>query len=91
MLAHLIELAVVRFSKPQLRVGEGTRATHAESLSELVQQLGAYMHSRFRLPHRWHGVFPLHFIFRLRKHDISLGDCDEIQMMTGAITACTHC
>ena len=36
---------------------------------KLLQQLGAYKHSNDRLPQRWHGVCPLHLIFR-RLHSL---------------------
>ena len=39
------------------------------SLKLEVQQLGAYTQSRARLPQRWHGVWPLHLIFR-RLHSL---------------------
>ena len=41
----------------------------SDSLKPLVQQFGAYWQSRLRLPHRWHGVLPLHLILR-RLHSL---------------------
>lgn len=48
---------------------------------KLLQQLGAYMHSRLRFPQRWHGVCPLHLIFR-RLHSllvVRLASLDAIE------------
>jgi len=41
----------------------------SESLKLFEQQFGAYRQARLRFPHRWHGVSPLHLIFR-RLHSL---------------------
>lgn len=41
------------------------QVTHSSDSLKLLQQFGAYRHSRLRFPQRWHGVCPLHLIFLL--------------------------
>lgn len=50
-----------------------------ESLKPL-QQFGAYTHSRLRFPHRWQGVWPLHFIFRRLHYAMSVEHCKWTSM-----------
>lgn len=66
-----------------MKVGQGI-ATHSESL-KLLQQLGAYRHSSWRLPQRWHGVWPLHLILRL-----GFGQHELAHVSAGG-TFCTRC
>ena len=46
--------------------------TYSESLKLLVQQFGAYIHSKDMFPHLWQGVSPLHLILR-RLHSLLPG------------------
>lgn len=59
---------------------------HSESL-KLLQQLGAYVHSSWRLPQRWQGVWPLHLILRLEESQRSGGGLRA----ASDSTSCTRC
>jgi hypothetical protein len=51
--AHYTELAVLTGQK---RPRSARGKTYSESLKPLLQQFGAYRHSSWRFPHRWHGT-----------------------------------
>jgi hypothetical protein len=66
MRRHLLEFATAR--SVAVLVFMRFLNTNSDSL-KLLQQFGAYWHSRLRLPQRWQGVWPLHLILR-RLHSL---------------------
>jgi hypothetical protein len=66
MRRHLLELTTVWLVTWCIHLR--LLATNSDSL-KLLQQFGAYWHSRLRLPQRWQGVWPLHLILR-RLHSL---------------------
>ena len=61
----------------------------SDSLKELAQQFGAYWHERFRLPQRWQGVWPLHFILR-RLHSLLFSRCQPLPLLHPILFSSSH-
>ena len=63
---HMLESAP---GQPSAAARVVPKPSYSSESLKLLQQLGAYKHSRLRLPQRWHGVCPLHLILR-RLHSL---------------------